>query len=75
MTSEVRASLAEQLTTNALFETLLSELEAGAVEQMVLAQDDTTRAEGAMYVRAVRSFRHDCNRQLRGKRERKPAPA
>ena len=75
MTPEARQSLAEQLLSNPLFAVLMDELEQGAVEQMVYAETDTLRAEGAMRVRAVRSLRSDCEKSLRSTRERKAAPA
>lgn len=75
MTPEARASLAEQLQANPLFAALFDELEASAVEQMIYATTDTTRAEGAMRVLAVRTLRADCKKALRSTRERKAAPA
>jgi hypothetical protein len=75
MTPEARASLAEQLLSNPLFDELLNGIERAAIERMVHATDDETRAAGAMRVQAVRSLRSDCEASLRSTRERKAAPA
>ena len=75
LTPEARQSLAEQLKTNPLFDILLSEQEAAAVERMVYAKDDQTRAEGALRIQAIRSLRQDCERSLRSTPVSKGAPA
>lgn len=75
MTNEDRASLAEQLLTNPLFAVVMQELEASAIERMIHANDDLGRHECQLRVQAVRSFRSDCEANLRSTREPKSAPA
>lgn len=75
MTSNERASLAEQLQTNPLFDELFDGIERAAIEAMIYADDEETRAEGAMRIRAIRSLRDDCGVSLRSIRDRKAAPA
>lgn len=75
MDDKTRASWAEQMLANPLFDEIMGSVEADAIERMVTASDDTTRHEGALRVQAVRSFRSDCERMLRSTRERKAAPA
>lgn len=71
MTPKERASMAEQLLANPLFTALFDGVERDAVEAMVYAKDDDTRARGAMRVQAVRALRDDCTNSLRDIRERK----
>jgi hypothetical protein len=68
-------SLAEQLLANPLFGELFDRLEREAVETMIAAPDDETRAWGALRVKAIRSLRTDCEAMLRNTRPRKAAPA
>ena len=75
MTPQERANLAEQLQANPLYKELFDGLERNAVEALVYAPDDQTRLEGALRVKAIRSFRSDCDASLRNIRERKAAPA
>lgn len=75
MTDLERANLAEQLISNKLYGELFDSLERAAVEAMVYATDDETRARDAMRVQAIRSLRSDCEACLRSTRERKAAPA
>jgi hypothetical protein len=75
MTPQERASLAEQLLSNPMFGTLFNDVEAKAVEAMIYAADDETRASAAMRVQAIRTLRSDCEASLRSTRERKAAPA
>lgn len=75
MTPSERASLAEQLLTNPLFGELFDGVERDAIEAMIHAPDDETRARSAMRVQAIRSLRSDCEGHLRNIRERRAAPA
>jgi len=75
MTPNERASLAEQLLSNPLFDELFDSIEKNTVEAMIFATDDETRARSAMRVQAVRTLRTDCEACLRNTRERKAAPA
>lgn len=74
MTPDERRSLAQQITTNPLWVELVENLEASAIEQMVYADTDETRASAAMRVLAIRSLRADLDEAL-STRERKGAPA
>jgi hypothetical protein len=71
MNDRDRASLAEQLLANPLFDELMGGLEKDAIEAMVYASTDEIRARAAMRVQATRSFRADCEAWLRNTRERK----
>lgn len=71
MTPKERASLAEQLEANPLFEEIMSNLESNAVERMIYAEDDETRLIDALRVQAVRSFRSDCQSAIDSTRERR----
>ena len=75
MTPKERASLAEQLQANPLFEELLSGIESNAIEQMIYAKDTETRHLGALRVQAARSIRSDCQSKIDSIRTRKGAPA
>ena len=70
-----RESHARDMLNNPLFDEIMSALETSAIESMVYAQDDETRLTGALRVKAVRSFRSDCEAMLRSDREPKAAPA
>lgn len=74
MTKEERRSLAEQLKANPLFDILMAEIEANALERMILASTDQARLETQAYVRATRAFRQDCEALLRNNPPRKGAP-
>jgi len=65
MTPRERASLAEQLTANPLFVALFEGIEANAIEAMIYATDDGTRARAALRVQAVRELRSECENSLR----------
>lgn len=75
MNENDRASLAEQLVANPLWDVLMDEQERSAVERMVNAATDITRLECQLRVLAVRSFRADCEASLRSTRQVKSAPA
>lgn len=75
MNKEARASLAEQILSNPLYEIIMAELEEAAIERLVYADNDKTRLEGQLRVQAVRSFRSDCEACLRSTREPRAAPA
>lgn len=75
MTPRERASLADQLLSNPLFDEIMSGLEASAIERLVSAPTHETRHEAQLRVHAVRSFRSDCEAALRSTREPKAAPA
>lgn len=65
MTPKERAALAEQLLANPLFADLFDGVERNAIEAMIYAADDGTRARAAMRVQAVRALRDDCENSLR----------
>ena len=71
MNDKERASMAEQLLANPLFAALFDGVERTAIEAMIYAKDDDTRARAAMRVQAVRDLRSDCENSLRETRERK----
>ena len=75
MTPDDRKALAEQLLSNPLFPVLMDEMEQGAVDSLIAAGTDTGRMERQARVRAIRSFRADCEAELRNNRPRKGAPA
>lgn len=68
MTNNERASMAEQLQANPLFAELFNGIERTAIEAMIYAKDDDTRARAAMRVQAVRDLRSDCANSLRDTR-------
>lgn len=74
MTPKERASLAEQLLSNPIFAELLTSLERSAVEAMVHAADDETRARQAMRVKDLRSMRGECESFLRAVAPRRAPP-
>lgn len=75
MTPQERAALAESLLANPLFGELFAGIERDAIEGMVYAADDDTRARAAMRVQAIRSLQADCDACLRDVKPRKGAPA
>ena len=75
MNPQERSSLAEQLLTNPLFADVFDGLEKRAIEAMIYASTDDDRRYGAHRVQAIRSFRQDCEAQLRNTREPRSAPA
>lgn len=74
MTPQERKSLAEQITANPLFRTILDEMETGAIEALVNAQTDEHRLTRQLKVQAIREFRADLAEAL-NTREPKSAPA
>lgn len=75
MDAETRKSLAQQILTNPLFDTLMDELSDAATERMIAAKDDKARLEAQAYALAVREFRGDCRRMLGNDRPKRQAPA
>lgn len=75
MNKEERKRLADQLQANPIYDILMVEMETGAIERMISAKTDTARMEAQAYVRAVRSFREDCDNLIRNTRPKKGAPA
>lgn len=77
MDKQERKSLAEQIITNPLTETLLAEIEKSAMETGISAKltDDETRAAAMAEVRAVRAFRRNLLQCARDNPPRKGAPA
>ena len=71
MTQQERKALAEQILGNPLFSAIMADLESSAIEAMIYAKDDDTRASAAMRVQAIRSFRADCEASLRNTEPRK----
>jgi hypothetical protein len=65
MNAKERASLAEQLLSNPMFAELFDGVERNAIEAMIAARDDATRARSAMRVQAIRDLRSDCQNSLR----------
>ena len=74
MTPAERKSLAEQITANPLFKAILDEMETGAIEALINAQDDAQRHARQMRVQAIREFRTDLAQCL-DTRTPKSAPA
>ena len=74
MTPAERKSLAEQITANPLFTAILAEMEHGATEALIAAQDDQSRLTRQLRVQAIREFRADLGNCL-NTREPKSAPA
>lgn len=74
MTPLERKSLAEQITANPLFTAILAEMEHGATEALIAAQDDRSRLLRQLKVQAIREFRSDLDACL-STREPKSAPA
>lgn len=74
MTPQERKSLAEQITANPLFRTILDEMETGAIEALVSAQTDEHRLTRQLKVQAIREFRADLA-ELLNTRTPKSAPA
>ena len=74
MTPTERRHLAEQITANPLFRIILDEMESGAIEALVNAQDNEQRHTRQMKVQAIRAFRADLDACL-DTREPKSAPA
>lgn len=77
MTPNERRSLAEQITTNPLYDETLSMLEAAAINRGVYAAltDDETRAAAMAEIRAIRAFREHLAAALQDTSPRKGAPA
>ena len=74
MTPQERKSLAEQITANPLFRTILDEMETGAIEALVSAQTDEHRLTRQLRVQAIREFRSGLVEAL-STRTPKSAPA
>ena len=74
MTPQERKSLAEQITGNPLFRSILDDMESGSIESLVNAQTEEQRHTRQMRVRAIREFRADLDECL-NTREPKSAPA
>jgi len=77
MTHEERKALAEQITSNPLYDDVLSAMERQYLDQIVNAdiKDDELRARLAAEVRAIRAFRSNLEAALQDNRPRKNAPA
>lgn len=74
MTREERKKLAEQLDANPLWHEILTGIETGAIEALILAATEQDRVEAQWRVRAARSFREDCQALLASNPRRKGAP-
>ncbi len=74
MTPAERKSLAEQITANPLFKAILDEMETGAIEALINAQDNEQRHTRQLRVQAIREFRADLGDCL-NTRTPKSAPA
>lgn len=75
MTRDERKRLAQQLSTNPLYDILMDEIEQDAIERMISAKTDLARMEAQAYVKATRTFRQDCDALLHNTQTRKGAPA
>lgn len=73
MTPKERKALAEQITANPLFTSILDDMEHRAIEALIYA-DDETRLTRQLTVRAIRTFRQDLASAL-NTHEPKAAPA
>ncbi len=74
MTPAERKSLAEQITANPLFTSLLNALEQDAIEALINAQNEEQRLTRQLRVKAIREFRADLGDCL-NTRTPKSAPA
>jgi len=75
VTPKERAAYADQLMSNPLFAALFDGIEHEAIEAMICAVDDATRAREALRVQAVRDLRHECVNSLTVAKPRTGAPA
>lgn len=71
MTPEERKSLAEQITSNPLYDIILGEIESSAIEALVYAKTEDERIAAQWRVRSARAFRADCEAALRSTPKRK----
>lgn len=69
-----RKSLAQQLEANPLFNELLEQLEAVAIEKMFAAKTEQDRIEAQASAHACRNFRADWQRLLTNNRPKKQVP-
>lgn len=74
MTTEERMALAEQLKANPLFDILIGEIEAAAIEALIYATTENDRIAAQWRVRAARALREDCEAALRSNHARKGVP-
>lgn len=74
MTPRERKALAEQIVANPLFNSILDEMEKGAIEALIYAQDEDQRLIQQLRIQAIRQFRSDLGECL-NTREPKSAPA
>ncbi len=74
MTPSERKALAEQITANPLFRSILDDMESGAIEALIFAQTEEHRLTRQLKVQAIREFRADLAQAL-NTREPKSAPA
>lgn len=72
MTPDERKALAEQITTNPLFQQVMDDLEKSAIERLIFEKDNALAAQ--LRVQAIRSFRADLEQAL-STPTRKKAPA
>ena len=73
MTPDERKALAQQITTNPLFNVTLDEMEQAAIERLIFAKEEDTAA-AQLRVQAIRNFRADLGRALNTP-QRKASPA
>lgn len=72
MTPDDRKSLAQQITTNPLFNVVLDQMEQAALERLIYDTENTATAQ--LRVQAIRNFRSDLEQAL-SIPARKRAPA
>lgn len=75
MTPKQRKALAEQITSNPLYEELLSQIEQDAIEALITAKTENDRIEMQWRVRSARAFRDACEDFLRNEPPRRGVPA
>ena len=74
MTPDERKNLAEQITTNPLFNEILDQLEQSAIDRLIAAPDDQTRLTAQLRVQETRALRSELDECL-ATRERRGVPA
>ena len=75
MTPSERKSLATSLLCNPLWDVLMAEQEATAIERMIAANTEQSRHECQLRVQAIRAFRQDCEASARNTQPQKGAVA
>jgi len=77
VTPQEKASLAEQILSNPLFDAIMADMERIAIDLCINAPmiNHELRAAAAAEVRAIRAFQANCRAALHNNRPPKDAPA